>query len=74
MYLLYGIQKYLIEKRIKKIIQDNNFSNMDISKYNLENTTLDNIIEDASTISLFQEKKLIIVENAYIFTSSINIW
>ena len=33
---------------------------------------IDNVIEDATTISLFQDKKVIIVENAYIFSGTIN--
>lgn len=72
MYLLYGLEKYLIDERIKKIIQENNIENIDINRYNLENSTIDEIIEDASIISMFQEKKMIIVDNAYIFTSSTN--
>lgn len=72
MYLLYGLEKYLIDERIKKIIQENNIENIDINRYNLENSTIDEIIEDASIISMFQDKKMIIVDNAYIFTSSTN--
>jgi len=70
MYLLYGIERYLIDEEIKKI--SNNINELNISKYNLEETSLKDIIEDACTISLFNEKKLIIVENAYIFTGTIN--
>lgn len=72
MYLLYGLEKYLIDERIKKIIQENNIENIDINRYNLENSTIDEIIEDASIISMFQDKKMIVVDNAYIFTSSTN--
>ena len=35
MYLLYGLEKYLIDERIKKIIQENNIENIDINRYNL---------------------------------------
>lgn len=70
MYLLYGIERYLIDEEIKKI--SNNINELNISKYNLEETLIKDIIEDACTISLFNEKKLIIVENAYIFTGTIN--
>ena len=70
MYLLYGLEKYLIDEEIKKIIKDNNIDSININKYNLENTLLEEIIDDASTISLFQDKKIIIVENAYIFSAS----
>ena len=72
MYLLYGLEKYLIDERIKKIIQENNIENIDINRYNLENSSIKEIVEDASIISMFQDKKMIIVDNAYIFTSSTN--
>lgn len=69
MYLLYGLEKYLIDERIKKIINENQLNSIDINRYNLEETTLQQIIDDASTISLFQNKKMIIIDNAYIFCS-----
>ena len=70
MYLLYGLEKYLIDEEIKKIIKENNVDSININKYNLENSSLDDIIDDACTISLFQDKKIIIIDNAYIFSSS----
>lgn len=72
MYLFYGLEIYLIDEAIKKIINDNKVDSININKYNLENSSLDDIIDDASTISLFQDKKIIIVENAYIFTATTN--
>ena len=72
MYLLYGLEEFLINKEIDKIIKDNNIDNIDIIKYDLENTKLENIIEDASSISLFGNKKLVIVDNSYIFTGTTN--
>lgn len=69
-YLLYGTNEFLIKKEIKKIITENKIENIDISNYNLENDLLDNILDDASMNSLFNNQKLIIVENAYIFTGT----
>ena len=72
MYLLYGLEDYLIQEEINKITEKEQIEEININKYNLENSTIDNIIEDATTISLFQDKKLIIVENAYIFSGTTN--
>lgn len=72
MYLLYGLEEFLINKEIDKIKTNNNIEDIDIVKYDLENTKLENIIEDASSISLFGVKKLIIVNNSYIFTGTTN--
>lgn len=72
MYLLYGLEEFLINKEIDKIKKNNNIEDIDIVRYDLENTKLENIIEDASSISLFGNKKLIIVDNSYIFTGTTN--
>ena len=71
-YILYGTIEYLIKKQIDTIIQDNQIDQVSISKYNLANESLKDIMNDAESISLFVEKKAIIVENAYIFTGTIN--
>lgn len=70
MYLLYGTNDYLIKKYINKLLKENDLEDIDIVNYNLDNDTLDTIINDADTISLFSSKKAIIVDNATIFKSN----
>lgn len=70
-YLLYGTNYFLIKREIEKIKLENNIESIDVNNYNLENTILDNILDDALTLSLFSQKKMIIVDNSYIFTSSV---
>lgn len=72
MYVYYGLEQYLIDKEINKIKSENNILDIDVIKYDLENTKIEDIIEDALSISLFSNKKLIIVDNAYIFTGTTN--
>lgn len=72
MYLYYGLEQFLIDKEIEILKKQNNIEDIDVIKYDLENTKIENVIEDALSISLFGNKKLIIVENAYIFTGTIN--
>ena len=67
-YLLYGTLDALITDYINKIIKKENIDDINISKYNVEDL-VSNIIEDAKTISLFDDKKLIIVENELLFSS-----
>ena len=67
-YLLYGTESFLIDKEIKNIIKKNNIEDINISKYDLELNSLNEILDDANTVSLFSDNKLIIVENAYIFS------
>ena len=66
-YVLYGLDNYLINYNVKKITK-----NDDKEYFDLENTSLDNIILSCNSLSLFSDHKNIIVENSYIFTSTIN--
>ncbi|HHW69201.1 MAG TPA: DNA polymerase III subunit delta [Tenericutes bacterium] len=67
-YLFYGNNQFSIDNEIKKIIKENKIEEIDKVKYDLEQTNISNILDDALTTSLFENKKLIIVENSYIFT------
>lgn len=67
-YLLYGTKDFEIEEEIKKLSKD--IDEMNISKYDLNNDMLSLALEDAKTISLFSDKKLVIVDNANMFTGS----
>lgn len=69
-YLLYGKELLLIEKKINEIIKKEKISDYSVNKYDLENDSLNEIIEDATTISMFGDKKGIIVANSYIFTGT----
>lgn len=67
-YLFYGIEDYLIQKEIDSIKQKNNIEEISISRYDLTNTNIEKIIEDCEMNSMFTDKKVIIVNNSYIFT------
>ena len=65
-YLLYGV-KTLIDSYIDKIKKKEKIDDINVSKYSVDDN-IENIIEDASTISLFDSRKLIIVENELLFS------
>lgn len=67
-YLFYGIEDYLIQKEIDNIKQKYNIEEISISRYDLINTNIEKIIEDCEMNSMFTDKKVIIVNNSYIFT------
>ena len=71
-YLLYGLEKYLIDKELKKVIENNKIDPININNYDLDNDKLETIVDDAQTISLFSDKKAIIINNSYIFTAKKN--
>lgn len=61
-YALYGIELNLIEDFINKLIKEKNIET--IIKYDLDNSNIEDIIEDSSYDDLFCNKKLIIVNNS----------
>jgi len=69
-YLLYGTISYLIEQQLNKLIEDSLVDPANINKYDLHVDNINVIINDASSMSLFEDKKLIIVNNAVCFTGA----
>ncbi len=70
-YILYGTEQLLIEKFIDKLIKDKKIEN--VVRYDLEESTIDNVIEDASYLDLFGNEKVIIVNNSLFLTSALSI-
>ena len=71
-YLVHSKQSLLVEKEIKRILKThikeiNEFSYV---SYDLTQTLLEDIIEDAKTLPFMVENKAILVKNSYIFTGS----
>lgn len=67
-YVLYGLEKFLIEAEVEKIIKTNNIDQFSISKYSAKQTNLDDVFFDVDSMSLFGNKRVIIVDDAYFFT------
>ncbi len=71
-YVFYGTEDFLIKKEINKLKEKYSIDDISVNTYDLENTNIEEIIDDASTVSLFSENKMILCENAYIFTGTTN--
>lgn len=71
-YLFYSKESFLIKKEINKIVNDNNIEDININNYDLNESNIKDVIEDACTFSMFDDKKIIIVNNAYFFTAKKN--
>lgn len=71
-YLFFSKEQYLINKEINKIILENNIEDININTYDLNESNIKEVIEDSETFSMFDDKKIIIVNNAYIFTPKKN--
>ncbi len=68
-YLLYSLEKFLLTSEVEKIIKENNIEDINISKFDLNTNLIEDVIEDAQTFSMFDDKKLILVSNSNIFTA-----
>ena len=73
LYLLYGTERMGIIEKINEIIKTNNVDEYSISRYNAKENSLDQMFLDADSMSLFGEKRVIIIEDAYYFTGEKNI-
>lgn len=62
-YLLEQVDEYLIELKIKEIIESREFSSSPVHSYDMEEVPLSSAIEDLDTYGLFSEKKVIIVSH-----------
>ncbi len=67
-YLLYGNKSFSIKQELQNIEKD--FDEINISKFDLENDLIKDVIDDCQTLSMFSNKKLVICENANMFTGS----
>lgn len=67
-YLLYGNQNYLIDKKIKELTKNKEI--YEIETMDLENSSIKEIIDNASTYSLFSNNKTLIIYNSYMFSST----
>lgn len=66
MKLIYGKEEFLVEEKFKDLLKD---QNGDVSYFD-ETSTLDEIIFDVSAISLFAEKKTLVLRNCSAFTKA----
>lgn len=69
-YLLYGTNDYLINQEIKKLKEKNNITDNDVTRYDYTEVLIKDIIDDATLVPLFSNKKMIIVDNSTIFEST----
>lgn len=64
-YLISSNSIYLMEEEIRKIVKNNIYGSFD-----LNNVDLDDVLEEASYFSLFDEAKYMVVKNADVFKSN----
>lgn len=68
LYLIYGDEEYLIKKELTNIIDNSDAIEDNIIRYNLDDTNVRDVLEEASMISMFDSKKVIICERCNFLT------
>lgn len=68
-YLIYGNDNFLIKNNIKKIINSKESVSPSVIYYNMEETSIEQVIEELNTFDLFENIKIVICEKS-IFLSS----
>ena len=61
-YLILGNNE-IVKEHINKIVKENDINRESISSYDLETDNIMNALEDINTLSIFSDKKLVIVYN-----------
>ncbi len=71
-YLIYGDDNGLIENQVTEIINKLNIDKDNIVTYSLNNTSMDDIILEASMFSMFGTNKVIVVNDANCFKDKVD--
>ena len=66
-YLLYGEEEFLLNQELNKIVARAKVDSNSISNYDLELDNIKDIVDDCQTISLFDSKKVVIINNCNYF-------
>lgn len=73
LYLMTGTAEIFIKNRITRIISSYDKKKLAIIKYDMEQTSLSNVLEDACTIPFLEDIKVIILRNPTFLSTKIDI-
>ena len=62
-YLIESEDTLSLNNEISKIIKNNDFTQAVINTYDIEETLLENALEDLDTYSFLSEKKVVVIKN-----------
>ena len=64
LYLIYGLENYLIDEKIKEILDKSKVETDNIISFDLDEDSIMSVLIEASTVGMFSDKKVLIVNNA----------
>ena len=68
-YLIYGLENYLINENINKIIDDLKINGEEIIKMDMNSSTINSLLVEASSVNMFSDRKLILCDNSMFLSS-----
>ncbi|QMS85630.1 DNA polymerase III subunit delta [Candidatus Xianfuyuplasma coldseepsis] len=68
-YLFYGDDYYIIKQKTNQIVESNNIDEFNVTTYDMEETNIEDAINDATTIPFMADIKAVIVKNAYFLST-----
>ena len=68
-YLYYGNDSYIIKQKTNQLIAKHDIDEFNITSYDMEETNIEDAINDASTIPFMANVKLVIVKNTYFLST-----
>ncbi|MFC0043152.1 DNA polymerase III subunit delta [Metabacillus iocasae] len=71
-YLMYGVNSFLIKEARKEIVNktlSEEEKSFNLSTYDLEETPIEQVIEDAETLPFFGDKRVVVAHNASFLTA-----
>ncbi len=71
LYLFTGVNKFAIDEKIKQLLEEGNVNDLSLVKYDLEEVTIDEVLNDCETLPFLSDQKFIII-NQVLFLSAEN--
>ena len=68
-YLIYGLENYLINENINKIIDELKINSEEIIKMDMSSSTINSLLVEASSVNMFSNRKLILCDNSSFLSS-----
>lgn len=69
LFLFTGVNKFEIDKQINKMIEKANVTDLSLVKYDAEEITIDEILNDCETLPFLSDQKIVIINNPLFLTS-----
>lgn len=70
LYIYQGIDTFLVENAVESLVKTLNVDPFNILTYDLEEQTIDHLLQEMTTVSFFSDKKIIKVKNPWFFYES----